>query len=122
MIVRALRRVTQPVSLLLNRAHAGLILVFANFFDHSALLQSIEKAEYHPLVQSGAQCDVAQTKRLTGELKHTQNLGGVNHALNEIRVASTIRGAHNHRERYHIVTQNETVPERPRDRSGSEAI
>src|SRR5580700_9434318 len=112
MIIRALRRVTKPVSLLLNGAYAGLILVFADLFDHAALLQSIEKTEYHSFIQSGALCDVAQTKRLTGELKHAQNLGGVNQALNQVGVASTVRGAHNHRERYHIVTQNETAPKR----------
>jgi hypothetical protein len=40
-------------------------------------------------------------------LERRQNLRGVNQALDEIGVASTDRGAHTLRERYHTVTQNE---------------
>ena len=96
LIVGALGRVTKAVTLLLDGAHAGLILVVADLFHHAALFQRVEKTEYHPFIEAGARSDIAQSKRFAGGLEHTQNLRRVHQTLHKIGVASTDRRAHNH--------------------------
>jgi hypothetical protein len=78
-------------------------LIVTDLLHHATAFERVKKAEYHPLIEPGADSDIAEAESLAGRLENSENLGSMNEALNQIRVASTIRGAHNLRERYHIV-------------------
>jgi len=68
------------------------ILVFAHLFEEAAEVQSVEQAETHHLVVSGATVHIAEAEDFPFGAKCAQHFGGVYQRFND--VAALIRAIH----------------------------
>ena len=94
LVVGALRRIAEPVELLLERPQRTAVEVLADLVDHAAALERVEQPERHALRQAAPGRDLAQRQRLARRSKRRQQAGRMDDRLHQVRIARGCFTAH----------------------------
>ncbi len=57
-----------------------------HLLQEAAVMEGVEEAKAHPLAEARPDHDVAQAQRLAGGLERAQDLGGMHHGLDDVRL------------------------------------